>query len=383
MVHLETNEDLILHYLAGEATPEECKQLQELCEQDSTIAKNFQNISRTWKQCQYSKKWNNIDVNVAWENITKKRNKKKNLYIRLASVAAIACLLVFFPILWQYNTLETEIYPPQKTLSPSEKEEVHLILSDGKRLTVGNVLERQYEEQGSLIQSDSSLIIYQNINQGKDSIEHFNQLVVPRGCEYRLQLSDGTIVHLNADSRLKFPVIFTQNERKVFLEGEGYFEVTHNKQHPFIVVTHEFEIKVLGTDFNVNAYHGDSQQEVTLVNGKVSIHLPNEKTSLTPNRQYRYDTYRHTGSVHKVNVAPYISWKEGILAFDGTSLREVANKLERWYNIQFVFMSERLEKIRFSGQFTKYENLSYILKLICETTEVKSNLQENTVIIYQ
>ena len=141
-------------------------------------------------------------------------------------------------------------------------------------------------------------------------------------------------------------------------------------------------MNVLGTGFNVSAYQEERQSKVTLVHGKVSVRSEAGTSELLPRQQYAYDKEKHEGSVQEVNIEPYTAWISGTLVFDGTPLEEVAQKLARWYDAEFVFMSEELKGIRFSGRFKKYEELPYILSLIRETTEVQLNLKDNTVVIY-
>ena len=209
----------------------------------------------------------------------------------------------------------------------------------------------------------------------------YNVLIVPRGGEYTLALSDGTVVNLNSESELKYPVLFTGDTRTVRVSGEAYFEVAEDAAHPFIVETAGVKIKVLGTGFNVMAYPGDAESAVTLVHGKVGIQTDRQQLVLQPDEQYVYQSETHRGTVRQVDATQYISWKEGILNFDKMPLDELARKLSRWYDVEFFFTSEQLKQLKFSGAFKKYNDLHYVLNIIEELTDVQFAVNNRTVIV--
>ena len=149
--------------------------------------------------------------------------------------------------------------------------------------------------------------------------------------EYKLVLSDGTKVWLNSASKLKYPVAFTGGQRKVFLEGEAYFEVAADTVHPFLVETSGMSVTVLGTGFNVMAYPEEMEAAVTLVHGKVGVQTDHRQQILQPDEQYVYQTTTRRGTVRKVDVSQYVDWKDGILNFDSMPLEELTRRLGRWY----------------------------------------------------
>ena len=199
--------------------------------------------------------------------------------------------------------------------------------------------------------------------------------------EYTLVLNDGTKVHLNSMSSLRFPLAFEAGKREVELAGEAYFEVAEDAAHPFMVETAGVKIKVLGNGFNVMAYPGDAESAVTLVHGKVGIQTDRQQLVLQPDEQYVYQSETHRGTVRKVDVTQYISWKEGILNFDKMPLDELARKLSRWYDVEFFFTSEQLKQLKFSGAFKKYNDLHYVLNIIEELTDVQFAVNNRTVIV--
>src|SRR5690606_3723927 len=148
----------------------------------------------------------------------------------------------------------------------------------------------------------------------------------------QLQLPDGTKVWLNASSSIKYPLHFDEDERRVELEGEAYFEVTkHNHYKPFIVQTKQQEVLVLGTHFNVNAYENELATRTTLVEGKVKILTNNLASSvvLQPNEQSSLPKNGTRLAVRQINPAESIAWKDGEFIFNNTDLKTIMRQLER------------------------------------------------------
>lgn len=375
----ENIEDLILRYLEGTATDAECHELKNLFARNKDAKKLFEQTARTWQYGKYCNKWAKIDMAKAWNSIlTKVRKKRQRIIFRWSMAASFALFIgasLFFLHKREAPTLTANI--PDTT-----QNQVQLVLSSGEKIAIANHTGKFLNEQGTLIQNDSALLSYTTSGMHSGDQVTYNTLIVPRGCEYRIRLADSTMVILNAESRLTYPTVFTGASREVTLEGEGYFDVTPDKERPFTVKTPTIQVEVLGTSFNVSAYKDETSNEVTLVQGRVNVYSEAGKNKLFPNQQFTYNLNSHKINIHTVNIEPYTAWTTGILVFDGTPLEEVTQKLARWYNTNFIFMSEKARDIRFSGRFPKYEQLPYILSLISETTGIELKLKDNIVVIY-
>jgi transmembrane sensor len=218
---------------------------------------------------------------------------------------------------------------------------------------------------------------------GKRSIASplsYYEVNTPKGSKSQLTLPDGTKIWLNAGSKLKYPNKFIHNQREVFLEGEGYFEVAKDASHPFIVHTSDISIKVLGTVFNVKSYPGEGTIETTLVSGKVIIEgnqlnsettiklEPNQKAiflkktgklalSETEKKEILKSKAIDAGKINKMYVTEnvktviYTSWKDNLLVFDNESFENIALKIERRYGAVIRFTDYKLKSYRFSGTF--------------------------------
>lgn len=197
-------------------------------------------------------------------------------------------------------------------------------------------------------------------------------------------LPDGSVVWLNAESKLYFPEKFDTDKRNVILEGEAFFDVIKNKNAPFTVKTEQIDIRVLGTSFNVRSYTDDDLIETTLVTGaveiknKVNLDADVEKTiKLTPNHQAVYSKTNKVINLTQVDTKYYTSWKEGQLLFSNESLIVVAKKLSKWYGKEIkIENSEAIRNCRITLKIDK-ECIDQVIEILKLTTPIDVSYQSN------
>ncbi|OXA88065.1 FecR family protein [Flavobacterium hibernum] len=248
-----------------------------------------------------------------------------------------------------------------------------LVLADGTVVSLKPEKEKIISKNGVISNVNQVLVYDAKANKGMVSNGE-NTLIVPVGGIYAIILSDGTKVWLNSKSSLKYPVIFSGNTRDVTLEGEAYFEVSKNPHSPFTVKTKSGNVTVLGTHFNVSAYQEDKKFETTLAEGKVKISpinktQKNESVVLKPGQQasVRNEVLR------VVEVDPFVSsaWKDGKFYFENENLKNILDKMERWYNFNVRFEQKSLEQIKFTGIVLKDQSIDQFLDIIRKTSNVK------------
>ncbi|UEG52129.1 FecR domain-containing protein [Mucilaginibacter daejeonensis] len=188
----------------------------------------------------------------------------------------------------------------------------------------------------------------------------YNTLTTPRGAEYHITLEDGTKVWLNAASNLKFPIAFNNEERRVYISGEAYFEVAKNKHRPFKVVFNDQEIEVLGTHFNVTAYDDEPDTRTTLLEGSVKLTRNGKKQILTPGQQAVGARNQDGFIVNKVNVEEAVAWKNGFFQFRNASLVSIMRQASRWYDVDINYEKD-FSPDDYGGRVTKYKNISELL----------------------
>lgn len=187
---------------------------------------------------------------------------------------------------------------------------------------------------------------------------------VPTGQRAELTLTDGTHVWLNSRSTLKFPERFSANTRNVELDGEGYFSVHHDPKRPFTVQTGKYAIHVLGTEFNVKAYHNSPLFETALLKGSVEISSPDmpQQLRLRPNKIATADHgVLKTSLILNYN---YFKWKEGLFCFEDESIQSLIEKLELYYDIQIDVQRSSLLQYRYSGKFRIKDGIDHVLKVL-------------------
>lgn len=228
---------------------------------------------------------------------------------------------------------------------------------------------------GGVTREDDCRLLY------KDTVGRsvtWHTLEVPRGGEYRLELSDGTLIALNAESKIRYPNRFEGEERRVELEGEAFFDVMHQAGRPFIVSNERAQVRVLGTSFNLKAYPNERLQ-ATLLAGCVMVDCGTESVSISPGEQLTWNG--REWSVRQVDVTPYIAWREQRFVFDDELLEEVLGKLERWYDINVYIRYPSLKEIRYTGNLPKYEDIDKVLHLLELAAHVHFSLSGRTLFV--
>ena len=271
---------------------------------------------------------------------------------------------------------------------PKLMEEIHPIMSkayimmdDGTCMVLGKDEGEVLEADGTKIVRDSTKVKYTSENDKETSKIAYNELNVPRGGEYVLELSDGTKVWVNADSRLKYPIRFREECREVYLlTGEAYFEVARNEAKPFWVHTSRGSVKVLGTEFNLSAYKDDLMPSATLINGAVRvIECRGDSVMLKPGQQAVVG--KKGLEVQEVDVAYITSWVDGKFHFEDARLEDIALRIARWYDVKISFQQEELKEVRFSGAMLKFRPLGDLIEMIEATSYVRFSVQGDCIVI--
>lgn len=191
----------------------------------------------------------------------------------------------------------------------------------------------------------------------------YQSIYVPTGQRAELILADGTKVWLNSRTTLKFPTNFKGDARNVILDGEGFFSVVKNEKTPFIVKTNKYDVKVLGTEFNVLAYSTDSVWETSLLKGAIAIQINGEdKLHLQPNTMA---TLQKNGLVKQgLKKMEYFRWREGVIYFDNISVGEIIKKLELYYGVDIIVNNLTILNNRYTGKFRAGDGIEHILKVL-------------------
>lgn len=326
-----------------------------------------------------------------WKQVQSRMNKNSRYRVKryLKYAAIIVAFVLAGGTWWMVKENPEEIISVELSetsmLSPGTPK-AYILFSSGQRMDLTTtehdtmIMEKGMQVRVgssgkiSYIPGDSGSILKQEIV--------YNTIVVPRGGEYKLELADGTLVWLNSDSELRYPVKFAGSQRDVWLKGEGYFEVSKNPEKPFRVVVDDMIVKVLGTSFNINAYKDRGDILTTLVSGKVDIQDMSGKSLvvMSPNQQV---DFRHgkISSVQEVDITRFVSWIDGKFYFNDMTLENIMSQLQRWYDIEVFFVDEELKSYPFTGVIRRDFTAGQIFEIIEKTTRVKFNVRGKCVTV--
>lgn len=327
----------------------------------------------------YPNGWEEVKARIA-----RKNDHKRHIVPVVYRYAAVAVLLlgVGCGLMWlSDNGMEktewVENFTPDSVQPGSAK--ATLILGSGQQIALKDDVTGNpafLAEAGAVVRT--SELIYDTC---KIIVPEYHQLIVPRGGEYKLRFSDGSCVWLNSATTLRYPNVFTSTERKVYVEGEAYFQVAKDESRPFIVETSGVNICVTGTEFNVMAYQDEEKIVTTLVAGGVEIRKGERNVTLTPSHQAIFSKQQETFELQQVNTDLYTSWRSGVFEFVDMPLKKICAQLGRWYDVEFAFQSPEIEQIRFNGAVRKEKSLEFILNIIGSTKAVKYEIKERQVIL--
>ncbi|MRG43903.1 DUF4974 domain-containing protein [Chitinophaga sp. SYP-B3965] len=259
------------------------------------------------------------------------------------------------------------------------KEGAILTLANGKTIvldSLGNGLVAK--QNGTQVVLNNGSLRYHA--EDADAVS-FNTITTPRGRKFQLVLPDGSKVWLNAASSLRFPTVFSGNERRVEITGEAYFEVSRNTTQPFIVkINDHADIRVVGTQFNVNAYADEENIHTTLLEGIVRIRSHEQSRVLSPGQQAEIsNSHGDLRILDQVNLEQVTAWKAGFFNFRGASLPEVMRELARWYDLEIIYEGKIPEQ-QFEGELPRTLQLSQVIKILTKV-DVKFRIEQGRKLI--
>ena len=239
-----------------------------------------------------------------------------------------------------------------------------LILADGSVVSLDSAGTLQLKEKdGTLINKQSGKLIYNQAALNTSDVL-FNTLSIPRGGEYQVVLPDGTKVWMNAASTLRYPTRFTGNERKVFLNGEAYFEVAKNAGMPFrVIVDTDMTVQVLGTHFNIKAYSDEDEVKTTLVEGLVKVSKKMNTVMLSPSKQAAWGKINQRLTVSEADVEKETGWKNGMIEFREDNLPYIMKQISRWYDVDVIFIGNYPDG-NYSGSIRRQSTLLQVLEIL-------------------
>ena len=371
-------QNLIFKYLNNRASENEVSKVFDWIEQSEENKQEFIRLKKLWL---LSGSYSNTKNLFEWSTVKNKLPAhKKSIFNQVLKYAAVIALLLASVHYITNISFKTEEKSKVENFVILEKSSgtIEYISNKKDKIvkdTLGNIIAKK---------NNKELIYYKNLSPKKTI---YNTIKVPYSKTFKVVLSDGTIVHLNAGTSFTYPEQFNlANNRKVILKGEAYFEVFKDKTKPFIIEANDVNIEVLGTTFNLSNYEEDGFIDCVLKEGSVRLsEKENQENSmdLEPNQKATWQKNLSVFKTTEVNPENYAAWIHGELIFNKDSFTNISKKIERYYNVKIINNYTFLASQEFTGTIKiKESNVENILELFKLDTPFTYKKQENTIKIY-
>lgn len=381
---------LIVKYLTNEANKEELDYLSEWVINPKN-EKVFESFVKTYYQITLTMNEPNIDI--IKKNLSQVIKKDKRLFSKYnlqTKFKYAAIIVVFLSIGYFFNKdfkiEKNEIVEIEKLISKDDA--ITIKLDDGTfKVLDPNAIVKIKDSKGKIIGNQKkSEISYLNTDTNEKLV--YNTLHIPYGKRFDLVLSDGTHIFLNSGTSIKYPVKFLDGlPRDVYLTGEAYFEVSEDKEHPFVVHSKDMNIKVLGTKFNVSSYSDNQNFNAVLVEGLVELYNDNQNKKLNnsiklkPGFKAAWSVSNDKISIENVDTRIYTAWIDGKLIFRNATFKHIRKTLERQYNVKINNSNEVLDIQLFDATFD-IESIDEIIESFSKSFSIDYKIINNEVFIY-
>lgn len=367
---------LIVKHLTGTISDEEQKVLDSWRRQNASNEATFQRLTDHDRLTMEHKRHELTDVERPLTEMKHRLgiDRQKTSSWRWLAAAAVTLLIIGGGVaLWNSQrmtpaeptlTAMTEIQPGhmQATLTRSNGETIELTTEEGIKQ-----LQPLTEKRGQTLEAAP-----------------LNNLSTPRGGEFKVTLDDGTEVWLNAQTTLLYPEAFNGRERRVEVNGEAYFKVAHDADRPFYVVSGGQEVRVYGTEFDVNGYANDHDIRTTLVEGRISLRPVDGNGSelmLSPGSQAVFDKQEARARVRQVDTEVVTSWRSGTFVFEDQTMEQIMRTLSRWYDFEYEFTSASLAETVFMGSIPRYGSFAEVAQIFEKMGGIRLRQQDGKVMI--
>lgn len=382
---------LLQKFVLNQCTPEETEQVIAYCRENNLTeafptVEDIQNLldemPKMEKQTADSI-FNTILATSKEEETVIEMPTRKSNYRKYISIAASVIVLLGIGFFYKQTLADK----PVEQKFDFKSSDIVLQLENGETQIISEQNSSQVKDaKGNVVgNQNGDKLVYENSSDPEKLV--YNTIKIPYGKKFRLQLSDGTFVHLNSGTTLKYPVKFIAGEnRQVFLDGEAFFDVAKDKKHPFIVNADELNVRVLGTHFNVSNYPEDAATDVVLVEGSVGMYESKEEfdaaknTILQPGFKGSFNKENAKISTKAVITDIYTSWINGGLTFRNMTFKNIITKLERRYNVTIVNKNEKLANEKFNASF-KEESIENVMSYFNEIHGINYTIKNNQILI--
>lgn len=384
---------LIQDYLLKEISEDDFMKLKLWINEKPENKKIFEKYLLLYKKSRRIAIIDKIDIEHSWNKIEARLNKPNKVikfrFINLNKVYRYAAILIIsfgvsYFLLKQQKTTNLNT---QKQIVLAE-EGVQLELDNGDIKIIGiDFTGKVKNNAGQIVAEQFGNSLSYSHKTNNNNLQ-YNKLTIPNGKKFQIVLSDGTKIHLNSGTTIKYPVNFIAgSNREVFLlEGEAYFDVAKDIKHPFIVNNNNLNVRVLGTEFNLSSYPEEQSINTVLVEGSVSVfekdksYDKNKATVLKPGYKAAWDKMDNSVEIDEVDVSIYIGWIQGKLIFKNAQFKDIIKKLERHYNVTITNNNKKLNEQYFDATFD-IETIEQVLNSFSKSFKIHYKIEKNKIYI--
>lgn len=340
---------LMTEKLAGIISAADDQLLEDLIEEDAAVRERWEQLSM-------------IPIPpppAPWLEVIDFKPKKSLLRVLTTWSAAAAVLAIIALTAWKWDTFfhkkpaQVAIVIPDVLLQIAGQSTVNLTKTTGN-INVGGK---------QIINKDNTLFL----NTGEELPEGLHSLIVPQGKSYEVALPDGSVITLNASTRMDFPFAFKGKNREITLNGEAYLKIAKQAGKPFLVHLPNSTVEVLGTTFNVNSYDS-AVVKVSLVDGKVRMKAGKKTVMMKPGQQAIFHKENATIDTQPFNATVELGWQKGLYCFSDTRMDEMCNVIFRWHGVHAVLDRPDIASRPFTGLLDKKTPIGFLLEGIKATT---------------
>lgn len=342
-------------------TPEHLR-LYNLYQSPDFIARKFEFI----------KEYSAIEAYQEFAGRVKQAKRRKRTLVLYRYVAAVVLLFVLGGSFYFFHDTKDEPIVFVQKIQPGSCKAI-LTEPDGTKIDISDTTFLAFVQK--------SVMSRKNEEEKEVAETLYHTITIPRGGEYDLLLSDGSRLRMNSESEIRVPLTFEKGQREVFMKGEIYFDIVRDSLAPFVVHTHQGDIRVLGTSFNVRDYQDEDFLETTLVNGKVAFEREGNYSYLKPGEQLRFNKEDGKTTVKTVDVLLYCSWKDGRFVFEKQRLEVIMNTIARWYNINVFYESSSVKDILFTGNIKRYGDLEQVVSMLKLINKIDIKIKDRNVFV--
>lgn len=384
-MYSEEIQQIVYRQLIGKATETEKTKLQQWIDEDESHREWYQNLISRNNLVERYQAYHDTDAEGAWARFDALKYPKRKFKLRSVLKYAAVALVLIVGIGVYLQRRESPSIPP--TISEDVKLAMqHTELSGRNHAKVEKLsaesISQEKREILTVENNATDAAATDDDSETGDWLRNAQRATTYHDKEFWLTLSDGTVVHLNYNTRIIYPEKFVGDTREVILSGDAYFMVAHDDSHPFIVHTSNGTVKVYGTEFMVETNGKDGSTHVALVKGSVGV-TPNKGTEqiMRPGQLATINAQNGQCSLQKVDTYPYVAWNTGTFSFNNANLEDVMDILSRWYNVDVAFANDKRKQEKLYGDFDRYESLDNILSAIQKSTGIHIERVKNKLII--